>query len=127
MNLQLDKDNYTKCADTDKKIIKDALTFFAKEDARILENFSHDQLQSQTLNFNDMEKEFQVLYEKQVNLLHAKSSSSSILNKSTDNMAYSYYTDDINDYTFLPYKRSCLIKYYYKQRNLRWVPTDMDI
>jgi ribonucleoside-diphosphate reductase subunit M2 len=39
----------------------------------------------------------------------------------------SVFLDDENDYTFLPIKRPGLIKYYYEQRNVHWVPSDIDM
>ena len=35
--------------------------------------------------------------------------------------------DDDNDYTFYPIKRPALIKYMYEQRELHWVPSDIDM
>jgi len=35
--------------------------------------------------------------------------------------------DDINDYAFLPIKRPSLIKFYYEQRDVHWVPADVDM
>jgi ribonucleotide reductase beta subunit family protein with ferritin-like domain len=35
--------------------------------------------------------------------------------------------DDEEDYTFLPIKRSALIQHYYAQRNIHWVPADIDM
>lgn len=35
--------------------------------------------------------------------------------------------DDIADYAFLPIKRPALIKFYYNQRDMRWVPADVDM
>jgi len=39
----------------------------------------------------------------------------------------SIFDDDVDDYTFLPYRRKALMKHYYDQRDIRWVPADMDM
>lgn len=35
--------------------------------------------------------------------------------------------DDVKDYAFYPIKRQSLIEYYYNQREMRWVPADVDM